>query len=208
MYVVAVEAANRSGQATSRLITFVGIVATIFGVIIALAGGFIGYEGMRARRKSMEAIKTLEEAKSFVETEVERLRKKIAEIEKLMQLNLDQLKQDTEEAGRKVAETSARKIEELEAKDISLEREGKIALLEKRIKFFEEIGMPDDPKVLYSKAMMCREKGMKGESVELLKKVISAEPENKNAHFFIGFLEAEQGSYEKALEAYKCNRAR
>ena len=68
------DAVNRSGQETSRLITFVGIIATIFGVTIALAGGFIGYEGIRARRKSKEAIDTLDKAKSFVEAEVTKLK--------------------------------------------------------------------------------------------------------------------------------------
>jgi polyhydroxyalkanoate synthesis regulator phasin len=123
LYVVAVEAANRSGQATSRLIAFVGVIATVFGVIVALAGGFIAYEGVRARRKSKEAVETLEEAKLFVENEVERLKKKFEEVSTLIQFNLEQLTQDTEEAGRKVTETSTRKIEELEAKDITLERE-------------------------------------------------------------------------------------
>jgi|GEM_PF-2182520 len=203
LYITSIEAANRSGQATSRLITFVGIIATIFGIIIALAGLFVGYEGMRARRKGREAMETLEGAKLLIDAEVQKLREKSKEVEKLIEVNLDQLKQDTETAAKKIEETSSKKIEELEAIDLTLEREGKIESLEKRIKFFEEIGMPDDPKLLYSKAMMLKEKGMKEESIELLRKVVILEPENWDAFFYIGYLEHDLKNYKESLEAYK-----
>ena len=49
--------------------------------------------------------------------------------------------------------------------------------------------MPDDPKVLYSKAMMCKEKGMNEEAVELLRRVVRLEPQNSNAYFQIAYLE-------------------
>ena len=134
LYSSAMDAVNRSGQETSRLITFVGIIATIFGVTIALAGGFIGYEGIRARRKSKEAIDTLDKAKSFVEAEVTKLKEDIEGVRKLLQVSLDQLKQDTEEAARSLDRNYDQEDWGIDAIDFRVEREGKIDLLGKENK--------------------------------------------------------------------------
>jgi len=196
------EGYNRSREAIDRLINFIGVIATIFGIIIALGGIFIGFEGVRSWKRREEAIRTLEDAKSYVEGRVGEFDKIIAgkikainrKFEEFARISLEQLSKDTEEA--------ARKVKEIEEKGITTEAEKKIELLEKRIKFFEEIGMPDDPRLLYSKAMVLKEKEMLKEGLELLERSVQFDPQYKTAYWQIGWIQHELGNHEKAVEAY------
>jgi len=197
----------RNNEAINNLTNFIGIIATIFGIIIALAGLFVGYESIRSRQRREEAIKTLEEAKSYVENKIKdfnkAIRERLKEVDKLVQISLDQLAQDTKQAAKRVEEESARKVKEIEEKSIATEEKEKIDLLEKRIKFFEEIGMPDDPKLLFAKAMMCKEKKMLSESVGLLRRAIELDKDYKEAYWQIGWLQDELDRPEESIEAYK-----
>ena len=167
-----------------------------------MAGFYIGFESWRSRQRSEKAIQTLEDAKRYVTTRTEEfdktIRKKIEEIstkyKNLFQMSLEQLSQDTDEA--------ARKIKDIKEKGITTEAEKKIESLEKRIRLFEEIGVPDDPKLLYSKAMICKEKNMKKESLELLQKAVQLDTKYVNAYFWIGYIKGEMDDFNGAVEAY------
>lgn len=203
LYQNTVEISNRNSEMANRVISFVGWIATIFGVIIALVGIVIGLESLHSRKRRREAISTLEEAKSYVENKTKEfdklIKEKFVEInnrsEKIIQMFLEQLTRDMEDVARK-----AKKIQE---EGITTESEKKIELLEKRIKFFEEVTLPDDPKLLYSKAIMFEEKGLIPESLKLLQKVIEIDPEYENAYWQMAWIQLESlSNYEKAIEAY------
>lgn len=197
-----IDAFNRSGDAANRLITWVGVTATIYGIIIAIASLFIGFISFRNQRRSEEALKTLEGAKSYVNKMISEfddiVKRKNEEIEKklndFIQLSLEQLTQDTQEA--------AKKVKEIEEKGITTEASKKIELLERKIKIFEDIGMPDDPKVLYSKAMVYKEKQELHEALELLNKATQRDPKYQTAYFQIGYIQDALKEFDKAIAAY------
>jgi tetratricopeptide (TPR) repeat protein len=74
--------------------------------------------------------------------------------------------------------------------------------LERRIKIFEDIGMPDDPKVLYSKAMLFKEREELRVAVELLHKAVERDPKYSAAYFQIGYIQNVLKEYDKAVAAY------
>ena len=197
-----IDAFNRSSDAANRLITWVGVIATIYGIIIAIASLFIGFISFRNQKRSEEALKTLEGAKSYVNKVISEfddiVKRKNEEINKklndFIQLSLEQLTQDTQEA--------AKKVKEIEEKGITTEASQKIELLERRIKIFEDIGMPDDPKVLYSKAMVYKEKEELREALELLYKATKRDPKYALAYFQIGIIQGTLKEFDKAIAAY------
>jgi tetratricopeptide (TPR) repeat protein len=208
-----IDAFNRSSDAANRLINWVGIIATIYGIIIAIASLFIGFIAFRNQKRSEEALKTLEGAKSYVNQTLEGaksyvnkmisefddiVKRKNEEINKklndFIQLSLEQLTQDTQEA--------TKKVKEIEEKGITTEASKKIELLERKIKIFEDIGMPDDPKVLYSKAMVYKEKQELHEALELLHKAIQRDPKYQTAYFQIGYIQNILKEFDKTIAAY------
>jgi len=197
-----IDAFNRSSDAANRLITWVGVIATIYGIIIAIASLFIGFISFRNQKRSEEALKTLEGAKSYVNKVISEfddiVKRKNEEINKklndFIQLSLEQLTQDTQEA--------AKKVKEIEEKGITTEASKKIELLERRIKIFEDIGMPDDPKVLYSKAMVLKEKEELPGALELLHKATERDPKYALAYFQIGYIQSILKDFDKAIAAY------
>jgi len=219
-------AAKQSIDTANSLISYIGFIATTFGIIIALAGIFLGIEGIRSRQRREEAVRSLEQAKNYVGeklTEFDAVMKtKFGEIDKLCKesiyVGVDQLNRDIEQASKEIQESrehalqdiqgtlfqykeeAVKNIKEIGEKGLTTEAQQRVMQLEKRIKFFEEIGIPDDPKLLYSKAKILIEKKMYDESLELLKKVVDKE---NNAYFQIGWAEAELGHFDKAIEAYK-----
>jgi len=201
-----IESYHRVNDSANRVITFVGFIATILGIILTLSGVYIGFESIRSRQRREEAIKTLEEAKSYVETKTQEFESTIKnktdglnkKYEDLIQLSLAQLTQDTEEAASRAIE----KFKEREEKGITTEAERKVEYLEKRIKLFEEIGLPDDPKLLFSKAMICKEKKMFKESIELLEKAVRINTNYGDAFAEIGYIQIILKNYEDAVVAY------
>jgi tetratricopeptide (TPR) repeat protein len=220
LYRNSIDASRQSIDTANSLIKYIGVVATIFGIIIALAGIFIAIEGIRSRQRREEAITSLEEAKKYVEKKLnefdETIKIKLLEIDKLIdeskRLALDQLTRDTEEASKSIQEArdqldrdtklASQAINERKEKGIKTEAELKIEQLERRIKFFEEIGIPDEPKLLFSKAAVLEDKGMLQESLELLKKIIAIDSKNISAYFRIGWVEDLLGHYPEAIAAY------
>jgi tetratricopeptide (TPR) repeat protein len=198
-----IDAFNKSSDSANKLINWVGIVATIYGIIIAIASLFVGYVSIRNQWKSKEALKTLEGAKKYVDkklTELDNIiERKNEEINKklddFLQLSLEQLTQDTQ--------TAVKKVKEIEEKGITTEASKKIELLERKIKIFEDIGMPNDPKVLYSKAMLYKEKKQPYEALELLHKATQCDPQYENAYFQIGYIQDDLKEYDKAIAAYE-----
>jgi tetratricopeptide (TPR) repeat protein len=222
LYRASIESSKQSMDTANALIKYVGVIATIFGIIIALAGIFIALEGNRSRKRRKEAIKSFENAKQFVEKVVDDFQKTIqiksAEFEKLCgesrELFIDQLNRDTEETTRIMQEARdqierdsqvvSQAIKEREAKGIKTESEQKIDELEKRIRLFEEIGIPDDPKLLYSKALILKEKELYYDSLKLLRKLVSLDPTKKSAFLQIGAIEGILEHHDESIDAY-CN---
>ncbi|CAM3869652.1 hypothetical protein FLSI110296_00400 [Flavobacterium sinopsychrotolerans] len=57
---------QQTNDRLNNYLTFTGIVASIFGLLIALAGIYIGFESLRSQNRRKDAIKTLEDAKGYV----------------------------------------------------------------------------------------------------------------------------------------------
>lgn len=57
---------QQTNDRLNNYLTFTGIVASIFGLLIALAGIYIGFESLRSQNRRKDAIKTLEDAKDYV----------------------------------------------------------------------------------------------------------------------------------------------
>jgi hypothetical protein len=126
----AIDAFNRSSDAANRLINWVGIIATIYGIIIAIASLFVGYISIRNQRRSEKAIKTLEGAKLYVDQKIvefdQIVKRKIEEtnkkLDEFIQIALEQLTQDTQEAAKKVKEIEEKGI----TTDVLLDKFGTI----------------------------------------------------------------------------------
>jgi peptidoglycan hydrolase CwlO-like protein len=111
-----IDAFNRSSDAANRLITWVAVIATIYGIIIALASLFIGFISFRNQKRTEDALKTLEGAKSYVNKVISEFddiaKQKHEEIDKklndFIQLSLEQLTQDTQEAAKKLKRSKRR----------------------------------------------------------------------------------------------------
>ena len=81
----------------------------------------------------------------------------------------------------------------------------KLEYIESRIKLFEEIGIPNDPNILYSKAMVLIDKEMLNESIELLIKALKVAKENKmiqDIYYSLGLAEYDLYNYDKSIEYY------
>jgi len=198
-----IESYNRACDSINRLIMYITWIAGIFGIIITLAGVFIAYQSIRVGRRREEAVRTLEDAKAYVKNKVmefeETIKLKLTDIDKLVteftQISLDQLRQDAEE--------QTKKIKERGEKGVTTKAEEKIILLERRIKFFEEIGMPEDPKLLYSKARICAGKGLIPESIELLQRAVHIDPKRPEYYKFLAELYNIENKYTKAINAMR-----
>ncbi|MEK0337221.1 MAG: tetratricopeptide repeat protein, partial [Nitrosopumilus sp.] len=207
----------RSYQVTNdrinNYLTFTGIFAMIFGVIIALAGIFIGFESLKSQRRRKEAIKTLEQAKQYVEgkksdfdkTIDEKIKNIDSEYQKILKLSKERLLADVEAVTQKVKEVAQKKSKEIEDYSIEEKTDKTLESLQKRIEFFESIGIPDDPKILLSKAKLLSEKEMHNEAIELLEKLINIETENSDAHWQLGWVYSKIDNHPKSIEHYlKC----
>ena len=156
---------QQTNDRLNNYLTFTAIVASIFGVLIALAGIYIGFESLRSQNRRKDAIKTLEDAKKYVndkKTEFDTLiddKKKLlqSEYDKLTQLIKDKLLSDIEIETSKVRVLAEKKTEEIQNFSVEQQTNKTIELLEKRLEFFENVGIPDDPEILFSKSKILRE---------------------------------------------------
>lgn len=202
---------QQTNDRLNNYITFTGVIATIFGVIIGFGSIWVGIESLKSSRKRDEAIKILEEAKKYVEEKKSEfevaMRQKLEDIEidykKIIDINKQRLIADIDNQAANFKELTERKKIEIEGFSIEEKNDKAIESLQKRIELFESIGMPDDPKILLSKAKLLREKVMPNEAIELLTKVIEKEPENWDAFWELGWCYAKIGEKEKAVENYR-----
>ena len=205
LYQKTVEGYQKSCDAANRLISYMTLVATIFGIIIAIAAIYIGYESNKSRKRRNEAIRTLDNAKLYVEEKVKNFDNTIAEkysyidkrVNEVIQILLNQLSQETDALTNKRMDSNEGKISSL-TKD-------KLEYIESRIKLFEEIGIPNDPNILYSKAMVLIDKEMLNESIELLIKALKVAKENKmiqDIYYSLGLAEYDLYNYDKSIEYY------
>lgn len=195
----------------NNYLTYTGIVASVFGILIALAGIYIGFQSFKSQNKIKQAIRTLEEAKAYVEGKKTEFDSEIAskkaiiddDYKKILNLIRDKLLSDIEVETTKVKEMAEKKTEEIANFSVSGNSEKALTLLEKRLEFFENIGIPDDPDILLSKAQILREKGMVTESIELLEKIIEKKPDHNLAYFYLGYDYAELNDSLKSILNYK-----
>ncbi|MFY7742906.1 MAG: hypothetical protein ACOVQR_09675 [Flavobacterium sp.] len=195
----------------NNYLTFTGIIASIFGVLIALAGIYIGFESLRSQNRRKDAIKTLEDAKNYVndkKSEFDSLisdKKKLlqSEYDKLIQIIRDKLLSDIAIETSKIKEVAEKKTEEIQSLSIEQETNKTIEILEKRLEFFENVGIPDDPEILFSKAKLLREKNMHQEAIKLLEKLVEKVENHPQAYWHLGFEYAEIGDTENSIKNYK-----
>ncbi len=192
-------------------ISYISLIATIFGLIIAIGGVWIGYESIRSRKRTEQAIKTLEEAKKYVEGKKEefdasvnnRLKDLDVEFQKVVGILKEQLVSDINNATKEVKTLAETKTQEIQGYSIEKKSEEAFESLNRRIAFFENIGIPDDPKILLSKAILLDEKEMYDEAIELLEKLIKLDPKNSNGYWQLGFELSKKGDRDKSIENYK-----
>lgn len=219
-----IQSYNRSSDAANRLISVMGVFATVYGILIAIASVIVGYVSIMSKKRRDEAITTLEGAKDYIENQVKvfddqvefRLTELNKKVDEAIQIMLVQLSQDAEDAVKQLnlgaeevskqinqsAEELANKIKEIEEQNIVRDTERKMEYLVRKVKLFEELGIPNDPKLLYSKAMIYKEKKQYINASELLEKIISIDPSNKNAYWNLGVIYYLLNEDEKAIQAY------
>ncbi len=194
-------------------ISYISLTATIFGLIIAIGGVWIGYESIRSRKRAEQAIKTLEEAKKYVEDKKEefdasvnsRLKDIDVEFQRVAGVLKEQLVSDINNATKEVKTLAETKTLEIQGYSIEKKSEEALESINRRIAFFENIGIPDDPKILLSKAKLLDEKEMYDEAIELLEKLIKLDPKNSNGYWQLGWEFGKKGNHEKSIENYnKC----
>lgn len=201
-------------QTNDRLdnyLTFTAIVASIFGVLIALAGIYIGFESLRSQNRRKEAIKTLEDAKLYVngkKSDFDNLieEKKgllTKEYQDIIDLLKDKLLNDIEFETSKVKSIAEQKSKEIESYSLEEKNNKTLEILENRIKFFENIGIPDDPDILFSKGKILYEKEMYEDSITLFEKLISKDPEHKNAYWYLGYAYAKLNKTDESIKNYE-----
>lgn len=192
-------------------ISYISLIATIFGLMIAMGGVWIGYESIRSRKRTEEAIKTLEEAKKYVEDKKEdfdatvnrRLKDIDEEFQKLVGLLKEQLVSDINNATQEVKTLAETKTQEIQGYSIERKSEEALEILNRRIAFFENIGIPDDPKILLSKAKLLDEKKMYDEAVELLEKLVKLDPKNGKGYWQLGWELSKKGDSERSIGNYE-----
>lgn len=202
---------QQTNDRINNYLTFTTIIATIFGVIIAFGGIFIGFESIKSSRRREEAIKTLEEAKKYVEdkksefdqTIDNKLKDLEIEYQKILTISKERLEEDINIETQKVKDKAQMKSQEIEDYSIDEKTDKKMESLQKRIQFFENIGIPDDPKILFSKAKILMEKEMNIEAIELLKKLIEIEPSNSSAFWQLGWVYSKMGNTQESIFYYQ-----
>jgi tetratricopeptide (TPR) repeat protein len=202
---------QQTNDRLNNYLTFTGIIASIFGVLIALAGIYIGFESLRSQNRRKDAIKTLEDAKNYVNDKKSEFDSLISDKEKLLQSEYDKIIQIIKEKllsdiaieTSKLKEVAEKKTEEIQSLSIEQETNKTIELLEKRLEFFENVGIPDDPEILFSKAKLLREKKMHQEAIKLLEKIVEKIENHSQAYWHLGFEYAEIGDIENSIKNYK-----
>jgi|SRR6185437_882116 len=194
-------------------LTFTGVIATIFGLIIALGGIFIAFESIKSQRTKDEAIRTLEGAKKYVEDKKEAFNKIVddksneisLEYKKIVTLFKEQLINDIDKETQNVKEMASKKTREIEQFNVAQKSNKAVEDLQRRIEFFENIGIPDDPLILLSKAKLLSEKNKHAEAIELLKKAESIAPDNSSVFWQFGWAYSSLSNSKEAINNYsKC----
>lgn len=206
-----IDAYSLTNERINNQLTFIGIIATIFGVIIGLGTIYIGFESIKASQKRKSTLRTIEEAKTFVEDKKEKfdelLKGKYEEFNKeytkLLKLAREQLIENLNTESDKMKELASKKSKELEDISIRQKPDKIIENISKKLEFFENVGIPDDPEVLLSKAKLLSDKEMYIESNQLLHKLVEIKPDNDDAYWRLGWNYAALKNNEEAISNYK-----
>ncbi|WP_258097437.1 tetratricopeptide repeat protein [Marinoscillum pacificum] len=192
-------------------LTYISVIATIFGVILALGSIFLGFESLKSNRERKDALATLEEAKAYVNKKKDEFDKLIAdkletidtEYKKVLNLAKDQLIENIDNETNRVKNIALAKSKEIE--EIKVENASEELKLEfdKKIEFLESIGIPDDPDVLKSKIELLRNREMYEEAVKLASKLIEIAPEDHKGYWELAYCNASIGNSDIAIENYE-----
>lgn len=202
---------QQTNDRLNNYLSYTANVVAIFGILISLAGIYIGFESLRSQNRRKEAIQTLEDAKNYVNgkkadfDELLNDKKNLlqSEYDKLIQIIKDKLLSDIAIETSKIKEVAEKKTEEIQSLSVEQETNKTIELLEKRLEFFENVGIPDDPEILFSKAKLLREKNMHQEAIKLLEKLVEKVESHPQAYWHLGFEYAEIGDTENSIKNYK-----
>lgn len=195
----------------NNYLTFTAIVSSVFGVLIALAGIYIGFESLRSQNRRKDAIRTLEEAKSYVDNKKGEFDKLIEskkqsfqnEYDNIIKVLKDKLLNDIELETSRVKEIADIKSEEIQKLSVEQQSNKAIELLEKRLEFFENVGIPDDPEILFSKGKILVGKKMHKEAIMLFEKLVEKVQDHKEAYWYLGYEYAEIDENENSIKNYK-----
>ncbi|WP_299836433.1 tetratricopeptide repeat protein [uncultured Tenacibaculum sp.] len=206
-----IESYRLTNERVNNQLTFVGIIATIFGVIIALGTIFIGFESIKSDREKKNTLKTLDEAKKFVsdkKVEFDDLLKDKyndfdTEYTKLLKLAREQLIDNIDSETERLKIIASKKSKEIEDISVNKQSDEVIETITKKMEFFESVGIPDDPEVLLSKAKLLSEKKMHVEAIKLAEKLVEIEPDNSAGYWRLGWDYSELEEHEKAITNYQ-----
>ena len=192
-------------------LTYISVISTIFGVILALGSIFIGFESIKSTRERKDALATLEEAKAYVNKRKDEFDKLIAnkienidkEYKKVLNLAKDQLIENIDNETIRVKEIAQAKSKEIE--EIKVENTSEELKLEfdKKIEFLESIGIPDDPDVLASKIDLLRNRKMYEEAIKLASKLVEIKPKDYKGYWELAYCHSSLGNSNLAIENYK-----
>jgi tetratricopeptide (TPR) repeat protein len=210
-YGKAIDSANLS-------ITVIGTVVQIFAVFIALFSAGLAYLGLSFRKKVKRSKNALEIGTKYINKKIKDIdgdTKKIEELKKVtydLFIEIENMKEEMkqkvvqfDETCREGKKTVQDKMQEKLIEISSFEHQetdDKIKQLEKQFKVFEDIGIPDDVKLLSTKAELYFNKEMYVESLLLNTKIVEKDPKHISAYWYIGYIQYKLGRYEKSMEAY------
>ena len=206
-----IESYRLTNERVNNQLTFIGIIATIFGVIIALGTIYIGFESIKSNREKKNTLKTLDEAKKFVDDKKGEFDKLMhdkfndfnTEYAKLLKLAREQLIDKIDSETARLKEIATEKSKEIEDISIKNKSDELMESITKKMEFFESVGIPDDPKVLLSKAKLLSEKKMYIEAIKLAEKLVEIEPEKPDGFWRLGWDYAKINEHDKAILSYK-----
>lgn len=206
-----IESYRLTNERINNQLTFIGIIVTIFGVIIALGTIYIGFESIKSNREKSNTLKTLDDAKKFVLDKKGEFDKLLhdkyndfnTEYIKLLKLAREQLIDNIDNETERLKEIASEKSKEFEDISIKHKSDELMESITKKMEFFESVGIPDDPKVLLSKAKLLSEKKMYLEAIRLAEKLVEIEPDKSDGYWRLGWDYSKLNQPDKAIEYYK-----
>jgi tetratricopeptide (TPR) repeat protein len=191
-------------------LTYISLISTIFGVILALGSIFIGFESIKSNKKRQEALQTLEEAKNYVnerKNEFDNVIKgKLQTIEneykKVIELSKEQLIESLNSETSRIKEFAKEKTKEIEGLSLENKSDKLLEEFNRKIEFLESVGIPDDPEVLKSKISFLRKKEKYDDCIILAEKLVLLVPKSHFGFWELGYAYGAKGENSKSIENY------